>query len=671
MTITNPQSYTKDTDQWVHGTFIVSLGADATGKPIDYNTYVQIVQNNQKDELYGNGITPTLESNMANIVNGATDGSGPLPVYYSHSKCRDTSLGGNDAINCYYQYNETDDPPHPFTMAETSASTGMGRVYSETIDDHQQILYMTFGIPVFNNLAGFYQDALDKQIADLTNTGTTTTLLKKLGAMASVVISTLGRIPSMPIVEIESILQRNINTTITKYYDFSNRMDLYYKYVQSILTHISINMGFMNDANLLQTNPASNGTGGVINDTTFLQQAQGAVANSGGDAGLPDMFKTFHMDILQIMQRRASFMQPLSGFTNTNANFTTDYAVQQMTLASNALKKRGKDTQTQYDISMLNPLEKLVSGFVSTTYNALLYVGFRIERSTDSSESISNQIGPSAISSFVNDKMQASRSAKFDAMYGRTGIGWLDSFSNMLGGLDNNQTEKIDNTKGFDGLTALATGSGMIDIPDVWKDSSVSKNYSFEMKLRSPYGDPLSIMQSLYVPMMLIMAAALPRAIGNASYTTPFICRAYCKGMFSVPLGMIENMTIRRGSDVNGWSYQRLPTSIDISFSIKDLSPCMYMAMGDLSNQDPLNPKSIWNSMFGNNSAFQEYLLTLSGMGIAERSLWVLNLKRKVKLGIQTVIDQRLNPYYWDALLGNTSFGKYISAIIPTTKLPQ
>lgn len=701
MTITNPSNYTKDTDSWVHGTFVVSLGDNGSGNPVDYNTYLAILQHNQLDSLYGlSPLVPALEPNMQNLLGRGTGANTGLPTYMAHSKCRDTTLGGNDAINCYYQYNETDDPPHPFTLPENhNLSSGMGRVYSETIDDYQQILYITFGLPVFNNLSSFYNDALNSEMADLVNKGTAgPTVLAKLQAMVQAGVTSLVNLPHLPWLYLKyAVFQDVTNVPITKYYDFSNRMDLYYKYVQTILTHLSVNMGFMNEAATAAASPTPTGTS-IPTTTEAEALAASQITQGTNTIGVPSIFQTFHMDILQIMNRRASFMLS-TGQVLAPSTMTTDQAMLAQTQAMTsqtppsaaasptaqavanltaAAATAGSSYQS-FTNNLFMPLTQFSEGFVGTVYNALAYVGFRVEKSTDSSESVSNSIGTSEVAGFINSKSQAVRDAKFNAMYGKTGSATLDMIGDFLGKVANKTSAFIDNTAGTEGLTALATGSGMIDIPEVWKDSSMSKSYSFNLHLRSPYGDPLSVIQSLYTPLAMLLAAALPRSTGHASYSTPFICRAYCKGMFAVPLGMIESMSIKRGSDVNGWTYQRLPTAIDINFTIKDLSPCMYMGMADLTVQsgigglgefDPTNLTDVWNGAFGGNGNFQEYLLTLSGMGLAERVTMLPQLKRKAKMLLQTLIDFRLNPFHWDSVLGNSFPVRLLSAIIPITRIP-
>ena len=70
-------------------------------------------------------------------------------------KYTDTSPGGNFAINPPPQFTRYADPkPSPGSRAV--GSKGMGRYYSEAIDDSSQIIYMRFGVPQFNSLTTFF-----------------------------------------------------------------------------------------------------------------------------------------------------------------------------------------------------------------------------------------------------------------------------------------------------------------------------------------------------------------------------------------------------------------------------------------------------------------------------------------------------------------------------------
>ena len=74
---------------------------------------------------------PTIEKMMNNTTGSgnpyASGGGDPYGlIYYTRGACRDTSLGGNDALNCYWQYNENDDIAHPYTALDLEDTTTRG-----------------------------------------------------------------------------------------------------------------------------------------------------------------------------------------------------------------------------------------------------------------------------------------------------------------------------------------------------------------------------------------------------------------------------------------------------------------------------------------------------------------------------------------------------------------
>ena len=130
--------------------------------------------------------------------------------------------------------------------------------------------------------------------------------------------------------------------------------------------------------------------------------------------------------------------------------------------------------------------------------------------------------------------------------------------------------------------------------------------------------------------------------------------------MFAIPMGMIDSITITRGDSEFGWNYDFLPTKLKISFTIKDLSPVMYMPLGD----------SAFRTIFGMNSPFQEYMLTLSGVGLAERVMFQDFYKKRIEIAKTMVKNNTLNPMMWGFSLGNHRLFQAISSFLPKTNLP-
>jgi hypothetical protein len=645
-----------DASEFIKNIFTIKLspggGADLNG---DFNRYLDIFQyTTLNDDPSVPGSTPTtqaLTKEMQQIfadINNPQNGA--LPEYFTRGKCRDTSIGGNDAINCYPQFNETDDvSSHPFleTMPGDPLS-GMGRVYSEMYDDQQQIMYITFGVPKYNSLTNFYSKAVTAEIAELMNNGASATTI---GGLVGATLTSLIKLPALPMVFIMNALGRITEQPITKYYDFKSAMPLYYRCVNSMIIHLTVNLGLANDEYLSPTSAQVGG--GNIQNLTPQEQAIEAQSNGGHNAGLPEIFRLWGFDIYRILTKKYKYIKGGSSSSN--------YVIPQS--SDDYLNNVGSTITPSIDVNTENYAGDFITTLEANLYDASLYVGFRIEKGVDTSESFSNETGESSVAQEVNQKAQQARDARFAVADGNLGSGVLSKIGAFLSGVAKSTVTTI----AGDTVETVLAGSGNIDFPDVWKTSSFSKSYHFNMSLRSPYGDPYSILQNLYIPLTLLLGGALPRAIGRAAYTAPFVCRAYCKGMFAVPLGMISSISIKRGADQFGWTTARLPTCIDVSFEIKDLSPAMYMAMG--SGDSTGNLFSECEAIFGANSTFQEYLMTLSGMGLADRISWIRNLRRKATILLAQGMSTKMSPFYLGSQLGNTLPARILSRFVPATRM--
>jgi hypothetical protein len=275
------------------------------------------------------------------------------------------------------------------------------------------------------------------------------------------------------------------------------------------------------------------------------------------------------------------------------------------------------------------------------------------------SESISNQSGPTGVAQKMNSYAQQQRE-----QYENYGNSWVAKTLGNLAKSPGDALKQIGTElaaslgAGF-GLgdigAVLTQGNGFLDLPDVWKGSSFSKSYSFNIQLRARYGDPVSIFQSIYIPLIMLLAAAMPRSVGNSMYTSPFLVKAYCKGMISVPCGLIESMSITRGKDEFGWSHDHLPTAIDVNIQIKDLTPTFFLSMQDIGLFDT----------FTRNDNMMEYLDTLSALGITERLYFWPKAMRKLTAALLIKRNTIFNSNYWGMRLGRNNVVRLIAACTP------
>lgn len=579
---------------------------------------------------------PQVHDAMKEIVDNAGQSEeSALPKDYMRKKYRDTTLGGNDAINCLYQPNEDADIIHPHMSLGSDGTEGMGRSYSEKIDDHQRIMYMSFGVPDFLGGAKFYKDAIDGELANLMSKGDNFFSIEKLGRLFGATAGFIVSIPFLPIrfmYKVITFLPNLTKNRPTKYYDFKATMPLYYKIVNTLIAHFAVNMG-------LVENGGSEGqdTGSKTSDKTDAELRRDINEETGDGPLLGEE----GFDIYRILMRKYHYNN-LSRAEYETLDDLIEHAI------------RNQETYKEKDD--ISWWDQFLQGADTGIKQTLSYIGFRVEKGDSFSETFSNQTGQSSLASTMESRSQDMANKKFTFAGGKTGMGAIDGFIGGLKGFWDGSTQML----GIDGLAKAFIGSGKIDIPDIYLSSEYNNSYSFKMVLNSVYRDPVSIMRSIQVPLSCILAGALPRAIGPNSYTSPFLVQCHCPGMFSIPMGMITDLTLTRGGDIHGWTFSNLPTKIEVSFTISDLSKAVYLTLATNSK---------WLNVLGQNSSFQEYMLTLSGVGLAERLIWSKNLKRRIAITKQVWKNNKLNQAAWGFRMANTGIGKFISAFQPALDL--
>lgn len=710
-----------------------------------------------------------LESSNLGSGDMNKDGLADGDVFYSKQNYTDTRVGGNDAINPYWQFNIDDDiVPPSLIIPKAGISRGMGRVYNEVYDANQQILWISMGVPEYVNLVSFYRDAGDINAARAMNRGT---LRGIAGKLIKLIFSATIWAITFPVTApfwVNRWISRIQTERISKYYYFKPSMVLYYEMVNSMLSYLAVAMGlypqwivrrrdstkvlhaqyaqmqgeadpqqsimevnttvqsYRANSQAFSTNNNSNQSVSaaaeqtkqsetpqvdttatdIVNETLNPTSTNGVQSNYTGygsngttqlkdegingvadqqvlkdnyldrlqktpikDSGIPELLHN-GPDIFAIMNRRAM------AFNQSRHKYTTRMLMDEM--LSNSNQSVGNSHWTSPDIKYQtdkdgnvtvaqDPPDAEKTGAWTNTWNSLKanvfgagdYVGFRVERGLNCSESVSNQTGPTGVAQKMNQYAQKQREA-----YENYGNSWI---AKTLGKLVENPADffsdagkeiagQLASTVGLGDIGAVLTqGNGFLDMPDVWKGSSFSRSYSFNIQLRARYGDPVSIFQSVYIPLIMLLAAAMPRSVGDSMYTSPFLIKAYCKGMFAVPCGIIESMSISRGKDEFGWSHDHLPTAIDVNLQIKDLTPTFFLSMQDIGLFDT----------FSRNDNMMEYLDTLSALGITERLYMWPKAMRKLTAALLTKRNTVFNSNYWGMRLGRNNVARLIAAVTP------
>ena len=625
----------------------------------------------EKDEIY------TLDKTTLQDTVGAPD-------FIDKCFFKDTCVGGNDAINCVWQFNRDDDIMHPMLRSRPDQPVGEGRVYATTTDLNQAIAYFSFGVPRYTPLADFYATAFNKDLIETNATGLTSSdsgysIARVIGQGATLLFG-------LPVIALNWFVKKAANLTelpINRLYDLRLTMQQYYAYVDRILAEWLVDVGIY--ANGSAKGEPSGSVWGSTNITANMSTVPVAMRATGlsiwdilsrkaKNVGFNDLGRrgnTAYEHLVNTSTLTDHLTEP-STEDSDNSDSVLYEDLDKMTTLSPYLSSTDTEGQKELENQYNSTFAKwsgwvggLVDVMKDTALGATMFVGFRVEKSTDASESFSNSTKTNPLTDTINNAVSNAMTKAQTMSNGNTGI---EILNNALGGLSNFIKGAADMLNVGGAAEAMISGA-FVDAPEMYASSSFNKSHSLNFQLRAPYGTVTSIYQSIMVPLAMLLAGALPRAAGKNSYMSPFLCRVYCKGIFSIPLGIIESISIKRGSSEFGWTYNNLPTCVDVSVSIKDLSPAMYMAITDNS---PLTDviSAATGSIYGVSSSFSEYLLTLSGIGMFERLSISSQIKRRITLLSHTIRNKYTNANYWSMSVGDTLGPRLIANLSSANMIP-
>lgn len=264
-------------------------------------------------------------------------------------------------------------------------------------------------------------------------------------------------------------------------------------------------------------------------------------------------------------------------------------------------------------------------------------VPFYIDTETQISEAWSNSVTQSMLASSVNSVSDMGRELNFLLGYTQagTGVEAINNDAEVAANIENIN----DAIKGLLGsgsfLSNLSThiatvaSGGKLVFPEIWADSVFSRSYSVNIKLVSPDPSKLSIFLNILVPLFHLLSLVAPQSIESNpnGYTNPFLVRAIYKGHFNIDMGIITDMSVTKGAECQ-WTPDGLPTSIEVSLSIKDL----YNALTITETKN-----TSWKYDTLNNTALMDYIANLCGINIYKPEIsriiemwWVNNFENRI-----------------------------------------
>ena len=242
-------------------------------------------------------------------------------------------------------------------------------------------------------------------------------------------------------------------------------------------------------------------------------------------------------------------------------------------------------------------------------------IPFYLDSETSIGESYGNSTTQSSIASGISSLSDYGRELSFlMGMTGAiTGVEALANDKDMRSQIENvtNTVNQLLGSGNFLSGLAKSVGSlavgGKLIFPEIWSDSTFSRSYTCNFKFESPDPSNLSVYLNTLVPLFHLVGLVAPQTATDPNiYINPFIVRAMYKGFFNIDMGIITDMSITRGAECQ-WTKEGIPTSINVSITIKDLYNAMSITQTDSED---------WKYDTLNNTALMDYIANLCGINV-------------------------------------------------------
>lgn len=650
----------------------------------------------------------------------------------------------------------------------TTPSAGMGRYYSEAIDDWGQDVIMRFGVPEYNSLIQFFSNFYSTDAALVSRTGRISTPFATAGKAFGFLLA----LPLQPIILGGQIIKFLGAWPASKYYYLKPTMYPYWQAVNTIANGIAVNLGVipmaLTEAQTKVMGLDANHLGNQAEMLTEYQKVLPDIFLTSGDkpAGL-DVYaianraqriaNTFNTEVqnkLETLNDASQlytainelkdklfvqgglkrmptegidkYRQDYMGSERNTADGNKNYIMLDGTAASTdtadanapapdadaeAFGAAGSAVANSGSVSGATPnmnaevesvdsetggrpwynmgsgkedggdkswFGSLKSMFEAERRDGAQFVTFRTSYTGTTSESFSSSVEESQIAQKFNSTSSSARSARFDWANGKLGVPGVDQVMSAVNQFVAGTLEGFQ----MSGLLALA-GNAFVDIPKTWSGSTANlPTAQYTIKLRSPYGSRMSRLMNLYIPLSMLLAAALPLSTGKRSYTSPFICEAYCRGRHAIRLGMITDMSITRGVGNLGWTQDGDALGIDVTFTIADLSSVMHLpihsnfgltdmamqatgdAIGGLGGQELAS--YFQKGTYDDDNSFTDYLAVLGGLSWQDMTYanrrWRLARYRQMQNWTSWKSPARMSAWF-----GQTTPGRIINLISAET----
>lgn len=512
-------------------------------------------------------------------------------------KFTNTSLGGNYAINNPPQFTKYCDIRHPGRgRTPEQKNFGMGRYYSEAIDDTMDMIHVTLGVPRFSSWTSFFTNFYDRHAALLANTGRTTDAWFELGNIGGHLVT----LPFQPIIigvtGVARVMAFLNKSQPSKWVYFKPSMHAYWSAVNTLANEFAIGLGLIPR---VMPRAGDAGTSGALAEMTDPGQQITDADRARFNKMFPDLFrKDGSIDVMSLAQRtQRKSNASRDAFAKMNAQATSvkqlraeieKYATQKpedpkpdvdarkyfMDYIKNDRPKEDDDLAGNESFSTWGELKGVYSFIRAAQNDGSQFVTFRVNHTGQVSESFSNQTEQVGIAQQINTKIKEGRSTSYDIMGGNI----TDTLGSVFQGVKSIVAGVLSSVN-MSGLGVL-TGAAFVDVPELWSGSTANlPTAEFTIPLPCAYGNVMSRFINMYVPLAMILPMGLPLSAGRSAYTSPFVCQVFQKGRVQKQFCIVESITINRGTGNVGWNTDKHMLGCEVTITFKDLSSIMHIPL--------------------------------------------------------------------------------------------
>ena len=607
-------------------------------------------------------------------------------------KFTDSSLGGNISINSVPQFTRYADIRSKgrvkgrsnVSVNDLNGDIGMGRYYGEAIDDNAVNVYLTFGVPTFNNLFNFLLSSVDYKKAKIVNEGRSTIpydIAKTLGSYA--VFAAFPYI--VPFIWLAKTAYKFLLAPGSlDYYYMKETMPTYWSSVNTIVNLMSTELGLLSPmftSKGKEPNKAGTPVKFEQDDLNFLKEYMPNILTENNGIDVVSIAlkaqKSANRQFMAEMKmyedgqlREDNFLGlikdpnvdnhriPQAGLTAkiNAAMMTADYHFGKNdpdaeedgeeytpgsagTFTSNKdgtllLPDRGTDKPTR-----VASFKEYVDAELR---EGSRYLVLKVDEPGSITESFTNTVGDIGLDSGLKAASSKARDVKFNLAGGNL----VPGMSNVLSYVGDAIVGSLDGlTMGLSNVLTYLLTDANLEFVKKWEDSSASfPETTFKMKLISPYKNPMSTLHNIYIPIACLLAGMLPRSTGVNSYGSPYLASMFLRGHQTITLGMITSLSITRGTSNLAFARDRQPLAVDVSFTVTDFSKIITAPTSD-SLLDP------GGALYNDTAPLNRYIASLCSRDL--HTTKHVGPKTKLKISrFLNEVDHITSPAYFGMKIG-------------------